>query len=427
MAQGKNTWLQRCVEGVISAAQIEEMARQQGVLRRRRKLEIVLFVRTLVLGFGAAGGRSMSEFRRLYQRISGVTIARSSFHQRFTSDLAALMMKLLEQAIASSRTLCRLDGAVGAFREVLAIDSSIVRVSPELKKEWPGVWANHSPASVKITAVTNVVGRDLRRIKFSPGSRHDVHLLDSGKWLKDRLIVFDLGFFKAELFKEIDAAGGYFLCRLKKQSNPWIIGNYDEGGANLIGKRLKEAQKESSKSVIDVEAKMTYQVRPNKNRKYSVPFRVVALRSASGDTWHRYVTNAPPEMLAAKHLSAVYAARWEIELLFKELKSQCRMEEFRSKNGAANLCFIAAALLSLVVSRRLQRAVSAHVKHRRIPHDRWSKLYRASANEVLSLSVTDRPNETRALLNFWISEAPDPNRNRPLLAERSSMGVCAFG
>ena len=130
------------------------------------------------------------------------------------------------------------------------------------------------------------------------------------------------------------------------------------------------AQKESSRSVIDVEGKMTYQVRPNKNRKFSVPFRVVAIRSDDGETWHRYVTNAPPEMLAARHLSAVYAARWEVELLFKELKSQCRMEEFRSKNGAANLCMIAAALLSLIVSRRLHRTVAAHLKRQRVPYDR---------------------------------------------------------
>jgi len=325
--------------------------------------------------------------------------------------------------------LRRLEGTVGAFREVLAIDSSIVRVSPDLKEDWPGVWANHSPASVKITAVTNVVGRDLRRIRFSPGSRHDVHLLECGTWLKDRLVIFDLGFFKAERFKEIDEAGGYFLCRLKKQSNPWIIGNYDEGGDHLIGKRLKEAQGESSRPIIDIEGKMTYQVRPNKNRKFSVPFRVVAIRSDDGKSWHRYVTNAPPEMLAAKHMSAVYAARWEVELLFKELKSQCRLEEFRSKNGAVNLCLIAAALLSLVVSRRLHRVVAAHDKTRRFPFDRWSRLLRDTAADLLAVCHQGKAAAplAKTLLKYWRIEAPDPNRNRPLLAERTSMGVCAFG
>jgi hypothetical protein len=105
MTQGKNTWVQRCVEGVISAGVIEEMARQHGVLVRQRKLDVVLFVRTLVLGFGAAGGRSLSDFRRTYQRVSRTSIARSSFHQRFTEELAVMMQHLVERAIDASKTL----------------------------------------------------------------------------------------------------------------------------------------------------------------------------------------------------------------------------------------------------------------------------------------------------------------------------------
>jgi hypothetical protein len=209
-----------------------------------------------------------------------------------------------------------------------------------------------------------------------------------------------------------------------EQSDPKILANHDEDDAGLIGKRLALAQKETRKNIIDVEGKMTYQTRPNKNRKFSVPFRVVALRSNDGARWHRYVTNAPPEMLSAKHLSAVYPARWEIELLFKELKSQHRLEEFRSKSGAANLCMIAAALLSVIASRRLHRTVASHLKGRRVPCDRWAKLFRETA--VLALCQANRPVATKALLDFWISEAPDPNRNRHLLAERTSLGLCAF-
>jgi hypothetical protein len=38
---------------------------------------------------------------------------------------------------------------------------------------------------------------------------------------------------------------------------------------------------------------MTYQDRPLKLRKFSVPFRVVALWHEPSQTWHRYITNAP--------------------------------------------------------------------------------------------------------------------------------------
>ena len=391
------------------------------------RLEFLGSVRTLVLGFGSHGGRSLAAFRRLYERIAQVTIARSSFHARFTEELANTLHALLQKSLEAARCTRHLGGALDAFLEVLAIDSSVVRLSPKLSKEWPGAWPNHSPATMKVTAVTNVVGRDLRRLTFAPGSRHEVHLLKVGSWLEERLLVFDLGFFGAKIFQHIDGQGGYFLSRLKKQSNPFILASYEDTDGEAVGFRLKEWQQRTTKKVIDVEGKMTYQDRPLKLRKFSVPFRVVALWHEPSQTWHRYITNAPPEMIPAKLCSAIYAARWEIELLFKELKSQYRMEEFRSKSGPINLALVFAALLTLLVSRRLHRAVDEALSKRAVPHDRWLRVFSLVAHDLLRICSRDRTGTlARETWFFLKTEAPDPNRNRPLLAERSSMGVCAF-
>lgn len=428
MALEENTRLRRAVEQVLPPLMIEELALEVGALKRRRKLRIALFVQTLVLGFGVASGRSLSGFRRLYQRMTHERIARSSFYQRFSGDLVALMKRLLDRAVQQSRKTSHLAGALDSFLEVLAIDSSIVRVSPKLAKEWPGAWPNHSPATVKITAVTNVVGRDLRRLRLVPGSRHDMHMLEPGRWAKNRLLVFDLGFFGARLFKEVDDAGGFFLSRLKKNAHPTVSGTFDASDEKLVGHRLNEAQKRRSKGLIDVVASMRYSHRPVNHRKLHAEFRVIAIWSDKNQTWHRYVTNAPPEMLPAKLCSAIYAARWEVELLFEELKSQYRLEEFRSNNGDVNLCFILAALLSLLVSRKLHAAVAGGLRRRRIPHDRWSRLFSSVATDLLRLCANRDDDGTlaRELLFFLKSEAPDPNRKRCLLAERSSLGITAF-
>ena len=428
MAHEEDTRLQHAVEKVLPPLVIEDLAREVGALRRDRKLRMALFVQTLVLGFGVASGRSLSGFRRLYQRMTHERIARSSFYQRFSGELVQLMKRLLERAIQQSRKTSHLAGALDSFREVLAIDSSIVRVSPKLAEEWPGAWPNHSPATVKITAVTNVVGRDFRRLRMVPGSRHDMHLLEPGRWAKNRLLVFDLGFFGARIFKEVDDAGGFFLSRLKKNAHPTVSRAFEKDDEKLVGFRLHEAQQQASKPVIDVIASMKYSHRPRDHRKREVDFRVIAIWSDATQTWHRYVTNAPPEMLPAKLCSAIYASRWEVELLFKELKSQYRMEEFRSNNGNVNLCFIYAALLSLLVSRKLHAAVASSFRSRRVPHDRWSRLFAAISTELLRLCANRDAGGTLTgeLLFFLKSEAPDPNRNRHLLVERSSLGITAF-
>lgn len=389
------------------------------------------FIYSLVLGFGVARRRSLSEFRRLYMRTSGVVLARSSFHGRFSDALALLLKRLLDVAISSDTGRARrLHGVAKAFVEVLAIDSSIVRVSEQMADDWPAAWSNHTKAAVKITAVTNVVGRNLKHVRFSPGSRHDVHLLKSGPWLKNRLIVFDLGFFKAEIFKEIDTAGGYFLSRLRKKSNPVILKTHTNGLQKAVGMKLKDAQALATGNVVDADASMGYIIKRLKHLHCTATFRVVAIFNRREKTWHRYVTNAPPEKLSADNMTALYAARWEIELLFKELKSGYRLEDIITANPAANLCLIYSALLTLIVSRRLQRMLAAATKLRRrsLPHDRWWRIFGTVASELMSICLTQsrQRQRLRELLDFLETEAPDPNRSRMLLAERSSKGISAF-
>ena len=99
---------------------------------------------------------------------------------------------------------------------------------------------------MKITAVTNVVGRNIKPLSLSPGNRHDVHLLEAGPWLKDRLLVMDLGFFSAKLFMKIAGEGGYFLCRLKKQSTPRLLRSFRRECDSLVSLSLRDAQEMTS-------------------------------------------------------------------------------------------------------------------------------------------------------------------------------------
>jgi putative transposase len=44
-----------------------------------------------------------------------------------------------------------------------------------------------------------------------------------GSWVKDHILLFDLGYFKHELFSRIRENEGYFVSRLKASANPTIV------------------------------------------------------------------------------------------------------------------------------------------------------------------------------------------------------------
>ncbi len=98
MAQDKGSRFLSQVEDILPRDKILVWARELGVVRRQRKLDVVTFIYSLVLGFGVARRRSLSEFRRLYMRTSGVVLARSSFHGRFSDALVLLLKRLLDVA-----------------------------------------------------------------------------------------------------------------------------------------------------------------------------------------------------------------------------------------------------------------------------------------------------------------------------------------
>jgi len=80
---------------------------------------------------------------------------------------------------------------------------------------------------------------------------------------------------------------------------------------------------------------------------------VVGLRDDASGTYHLYMTNIGADALSVADISRVYAVRWEVELLFKELKWQYRIDQVPSRKGVVAESMLYAALLSLVASRAL--------------------------------------------------------------------------
>src|SRR3989304_1881008 len=52
---------------------------------------------------------------------------------------------------------------------------------------------------------------------------HDIKTLRIGPWVKDRILLIDLGFYKHHIFTRIVENGGFFVSRLKGTADPMII------------------------------------------------------------------------------------------------------------------------------------------------------------------------------------------------------------
>ena len=247
--------------------------------------------------------------------------------------------------------------------------------------------------------------------------------------MKGRLLLFDLGFFGAALFTNITEQGGYFLCRMRKHGNPVIVDVHEHVHRHLVGAKFHDALALVEGNILDVDATMVYQ-RKQKQRPrvttHHATFRFVAIYNAELSQWHGYVTNLPPSMMQGQHFAAVYAARWEVELLFRELKTRYRLDNLPSANRHITETLIYASLLTLAVSRRLYQTLTKRWRTTtpRMPFDRWAALVTTVADELLALLLSrhDRADRQARIERFLKAEAVDPNSARIPLAHRAQLG-----
>jgi len=139
---------------------------------------------------------------------------------------------------------------------------------------------------------------------------HDSTLFKTGSWLENRLVLFDLAYFKYRRFARIDENGGSFVSRLKQNANPVITAELRNGAGApfpLEGKQLREVLDDLSRTYIDVEVEVEFKRGPYNGTRslgYSLGFRVVGVRNEDADDYHPYVTNLSREEFFSGRLSA---------------------------------------------------------------------------------------------------------------------------
>jgi len=86
--------------------------------------------------------------------------------------------------------------------------------------------------------------------------------------------------------------------------------------------------KDLKRQALDVEVEVNFNCRAyrGKEKKDTERFRLVAIYNEDEDKYHMYITNISPELLEPEEVARLYGARWEVEILFKELKSRYALD-----------------------------------------------------------------------------------------------------
>lgn len=415
--------IETALQSCFSDAWIRETARAHGAVTRQRKVDIARFFWSLVLGFSVGRERTLAQLHRAFELASGVRIGRSGFYERFTPNLVAFLKAAVVHAVAGLADPGEaISGKLAGFHDLIVADSSVIRLRDALKRWFPACRTNHTQAALKLHVVMSVAGASPKSLQVRGQRSHDSKLLRVGPWVKGRLLLFDLGYFSYSLFERIDRNGGYFISRMKTSGNPRILASNltHRGRARALdGQRLREVLPHLKRQALDavVEVEVKHRAYNGVQRTVKKQLRLIAVYNAEAKRYHTYLTNVPPADLSAADVGVIYGARWQVELIFKQLKSNYRIDDLPSSNRWIVESLLYASILTMVVSRkmRLTFLTTSEISPHRIPSSRWAAIFCTVAHLLLCLAPERSTRLTVPdIFDTLLRHAVDPNVSRRL-------------
>jgi putative transposase len=408
---------------------IRKTAKDTGLIKRERKIDPVIMLWVLAFGYGVQLQRTLAALKRVYEKGSGRKISDSSWHDRFTPELVSFLKACIIHGIEqlgkdASRTL---NHRFGSFEDVLIQDSTIIRLHEKLARKWPATRAKKLVAGVKVATLISAVANGPKNISLFAERTNELKTLRIGPWIKDRILLIDLGFYKYQLFTRIQENGGYFVSRMKSNANPLIISvNRSQSNCriNVKGLFLKDILPKLTGDTLDVEIDVSFKRRSykGKKKKDSEKFRLVAVYNVEDDEYHLYITNISIEILNSDEIAKLYRGRWEVELIFKELKSRYKLDVVETTNPRVIESFIWAAILTLIISRfiyNILRRLNPGKEMVRYTHLRWSTIFAEHSSDMLTdlLSYLGIKRTFFTDYDVFQSQALDPHVKRTRFRE----------
>ena len=355
-------------------------------------------------------------------------LSREGLHQRLNDQAVkffeAMLSLVIELEVPSDLELT----VLAAFKRILIFDSTAFQLPETLAAYFKGVGGDASEAGIKI-----LFGYDLKSAQFFyvvlNGTEAD-HLLKNGAIAAigaGELEISDLGYFGMETFAKIEARGAFYVSRLKTNVTLY---QKNEGG-DLEEFDLVEAikkMKEGVRTEVEVHLKsediviktrlvierVPAAVKAERLRKLNQQNKtfVSLSRTKKGhQTQQRtkilqgvnlHITNAPVELLPAKVIRQFYTIRWQIELIFKNWKSNFELDEVTGERPPRIKCMLYAKLLFIFLTHKVISVARSFA---------WSQL----AREVSEFQATQ---QIKIIGNEWLRAIiQEPEKVETILSE----------
>lgn len=344
----------------LFTATADQLAAEAGFVRRRRLWTGSAFSQALTFGWL---DRPDASLERLAAHRGS---SRQALDQRLTPEAVSFLAALLSHALQlalSARPACvpLLRRFVGVYAE----DCTTVALPDSCAADFPGCGGSSEAdgrAAAKVYVRYELLGGAIAEVGFQPGRRPDVAAGQAHPALPaGALRLADLGFFDLGLLRGYTEQGVHWVSRLPAHAVVALPGEGPVGLAALLAgwgaDRLDQPVRVGRGGELacrllalrcpaDVASRRREKLEASARKKG----RPVGARQRVLAGWTVFVTDLPASRLSFDEAWQLYRARWQVELLFKRLKSVGGVGRTAGSRRERALCELLAKLLGQVVA-----------------------------------------------------------------------------
>ncbi|WP_419836481.1 IS4 family transposase [Xenorhabdus bovienii] len=312
----------------FSDISLQNIAFQCGFMKRIRNIEPRVLILSLIAALSTG---KITSIAPLHQKFNGLCpdkkqqVSYQPFYNQLRKAAFVEFVKILvrfamaqwgEKQVSPPKKLMKL-------KQVILQDRSSFKVHPALANIFPYRF-KATAAAVECHMTMSLFTQSPVTMTVTADTASERAYLPAPAILRDQLLLADAGYVDFDYFEQVSRSGGSFVVRGSQSINPQIVVARNGQGkvlSKLSDTPLKSVTRRTHRSeVLDLIC-----------RRNGYEFRLIRRWFAEEKRFCLWLTHLSVEEFTANDIIDIYRCRWQIELLFKELKSHTNWQGFATK------------------------------------------------------------------------------------------------
>ncbi len=357
------------LQEVFSKKELQRIAAASGFYKRKCRFTPAMFFDLLLYCASQTEPCSLSNASSQFKTMHRFKLTKQSINDRFTEKAVDFVKEILKELLERQLSQVFCSDFLSQFNYVRIKDSTRFIVPDKLKEHFKGCGGSKetSQAGVSIQYEYDARSGKILDMNVTTGIRNDAQDASETKTKinKGDLVIRDLGYFNLSVLTGFVDQGASFVSRLNTSCQVFDPDTKEQiGFKQLYGqmclKKLTrcdmqvlvgKSKLKSLRIIVDIVPDHVYVKRIRKAVKESKKRGfTVSEEYKSRCRFNLFITNVPSEDLSSDEIMLTYKMRWQIELMFKNWKSVCKINKIQSMKYERFACLLFAKLILIMLN-----------------------------------------------------------------------------